>query len=328
MHISSKLTMFSATIFALLAFAGNSVLCRLALLPAELPSAGNDQVLLATGSQAIDATSFTVLRLLSGSIALFVFVTINNARLKRNLTAPNVNFSSLFTIRSWLASFCLFVYAATFSFAYISLPTGAGALLLFGCVQLTMIVSSIMAKESLNTQKYMGVCLAFLGLCLLMYFQGNTNSTKEATGLALDTSLITGFILMVVSGIAWAIYTLLGRASKDPIIDTYANFTKSLLFCGLLCFLYLMLPATVTSYGITLALLSGIVSSALGYAVWYYVLPQLSRILAGVIQLLVPVIAAFGGAIWAQEAITLPLIIAQIMVLGGIALVIINKRKS
>lgn len=325
-----------ATIFALLAFAGNSVLCRLALLPRalpetlsnKLPDASNGQVLsLAADLQAIDATSFTVLRLLSGCIALFVFVTIKKFSTKNNRALPAFSLTSFSKIRAWLAPFCLFVYAATFSFAYISLPTGAGALVLFGCVQLTMIVSSIMAKEALSIQKYMGVCVAFLGLCLLMYFQGNMASTNESNGLALDNALIVGFVLMAVSGIAWAIYTLLGRSSLNPIVDTYANFTMSLVFCVLLCLAYLMSPASLTTYGVTLALLSGVISSALGYAVWYYVLPQLSRIQAGVIQLLVPVIAAIGGLIWAQEAITIPLIIAQIMVLGGIALVIINKHK-
>lgn len=325
MHTQKKFTTFSATLFALLAFAGNSVLCRLALLPNTNTS---EVIPLASDIQAIDATSFTLLRLLSGSLALFVFMAIKHLGASNNLTSSILALRNLTSLRSWLAPFCLFVYAATFSFAYISLPTGAGALVLFGCVQLTMIVSSIMAKETLGLQKYMGVSLAFLGLCLLMYFQGSEQTAGNKTGLAIDNTLVIGFLLMIISGIAWAVYTLLGRSSVNPIADTYANFAKSLVFCIPLSTIYFLLPASATPYGVALALLSGVVSSAMGYAIWYFVLPQLSRIQAGVIQLLVPVIAALGGFIWAQEAITIPLVAAQIMVLGGIALVIVNKVKS
>ena len=338
----SKSITVLATLFALSAFAGNSVLCRLALLPnssltnESLPSDALGYAASISGPvQAIDATSFTVLRLLSGSIALLVFMMFHSTSSKAS--------KNLGSLKAWLAPFCLFIYAACFSFAYITLPTGAGALILFGCVQLTMIISSIMAKEVLSLQKYFGVMLAFLGLCLLMYFQSAPSAV--GTHVTASDSLITaaqsqqsqqtpsiliGFILMTISGVAWAVYTLLGRSSTDPITDTCWNFVKSLPFCAALCLLYLVSSASISAYGVSLALLSGIVTSAMGYAVWYYVLPQLSRIQAGVIQLLVPVIAAIGGFIWAQEAITLSLAVSQIMVLGGIALVIfnVNRRAS
>lgn len=309
-----------AILFALVAFAGNSVLCRLALLPSldSLNANATD-----TALQPIDATSFTILRLASGSIASLLIIWLKGERLSFTGFRAKKN-----AFRAWLAPFYLFIYAACFSFAYISLPTAAGALVLFACVQLTMIVSSILAKERLNLQKYCGIALAFIGLCVLMVFSDNAPTDSTVEGLSLSANIIIGFLLMILSGIAWGMYTLVGRVSVKPVVDTSTNFVMSLPFCLLLSIVYLFLPASVSFYGGILAITSGVVTSAMGYAIWYYVLPQLTRVSAGVIQLLVPIIAAIGGLIWAQEPLGLTLILAQMLVLGGIALVMMNVKRQ
>jgi drug/metabolite transporter (DMT)-like permease len=219
--------------------------------------------------------------------------------------------------KKWIASAMLFVYAVGFSFAYIALDTGVGALVLFGTVQLTMIAVSIYKQEQLPWHHIVGIALAFCGLWFLIYSQLDW----QATNLSL-----LGFVFMVFAGMAWGGYTLLGRGSTSPFIDTSANFMLSVLFCIPLLAVYLFMPAAISADGFWLAVSSGVITSAFGYAIWYVALPSLSRVQAGVVQLLVPIIAAVGGAIWVGEAITLPLIIAQTMVLGGIAMVMIKAR--
>lgn len=290
---------FSTTLFALFAFAANSVLCRLAL--------GNGQ---------IDATSFTIVRLVSGALALMAIFWIGG-RVNRsnNMFSRWRVFQSI--RKKWIAAVMLFVYAAGFSFAYIALDTGVGALVLFGTVQLTMIAVSIYKQERLPCHHVAGIILAFCGLCFLIYSQFDWRSAKLS---------LLGFVFMIFAGIAWGGYTLLGRGSTSPFIDTSANFMLSVFFCIPLLAVYMFLPATLSINGFWLAVSSGVVTSAFGYAIWYVALPSLSRVQAGVVQLLVPIIAAVGGVIWVGEAITLPLIIAQIMVLGGIAMVMIKAR--
>lgn len=272
----------SCTVFALFAFAGNSILCRLAL-----------------GDGAIDAASFTAVRLLSGIImlGLILFVTRN-----KKVSASK---------GSWLASIMLFLYAVTFSFAYISLDTGTGALILFAAVQLTMIFASLVLGNRLHSFEWLGVLIAFSGFVYLII-------------PGLTTPSLTGFVLMTISGIAWGIYSLKGRGSINPISDTSYNFLRTLPFV-----LLLLIPvfgdAHLSQTGIILAILSGAITSGIGYALWYMALRGLSVIQAAVVQLLVPIIAALGGVLFANEVISLRLVLSSLMVLGGILIVVIGR---
>ncbi len=269
------------TALALTAFAANSVLCRLAL-----------------GDRTIDASSFTVVRLLSGAIVLFLIIKIKNK-------------SGMLTKGSWSASLMLFLYAITFSFAYITLDTGTGALILFGSVQITMILLSILSGSRLHITEWLGVVISFLGF-LYLVLPGVT------------TPSLPGFILMTVAGIAWGIYTLKGRGSTSPVIDTAYNFLRTIPFVSILAVLTFN-QMSYSSTGILLAILSGAIASGIGYAIWYSALRGLSTAQAAVVQLLVPVIAALGGVIFVSEAITLRLTLSAILILGGILLVVLGR---
>lgn len=273
------------TTFALIAFAANSVLCRMAL-----------------GEQSIDATSFTVLRLLSGALVLFLILNFRRTENKR------------FSKGSWFASAMLFVYAITFSFAYITLDTGTGALVLFGAVQLTMIVASLVSGNRLHLTEWIGVAIAFIGFVYLVLPEVSTPS-------------IEGFLLMTLAGIAWGLYTLKGKNSKNPLADTAYNFIRTIPAVAVL-----VIAALYNSHysveGVILAVLSGAIASGVGYTIWYMALPALSTMQAAVVQLLVPVIAALGGVIFVHEPITLGLVIAALLILGGILLVVRANTKS
>lgn len=270
------------TVLALIAFAANSVLCRLAL-----------------GNEAIDASSFTSIRLLSGAITLFILLSLqgNNKAVSSN--------------GSWAASFALFLYAITFSYAYLSLDTGTGALILFGSVQITMIILSFMAGTRLHLIEWSGVLLAFTGFVYLIFPNITTPS-------------LNGFILMTVSGISWGIYTLKGRNSKNPLMDTTYNFVRSIPFIAVLV-VFTMQNASYSTEGIILALVSGAITSGVGYTVWYIALGGLSSTQAAVIQLSVPVIAAIGGVLFVSEVITIRLVISATVVLSGILMVVLGK---
>lgn len=270
------------TCLALLAFAGNSILCRLAL-----------------GNNVIDAASFTVIRLLSGIIVLLVifYLTRNN----RESTSKG----------SWAASSMLFLYAITFSFAYISLETGIGALILFGSVQITMILASLISGNRLHYTEWIGVVIAFSGFVYLVL-------------PGLTTPSLMGFILMTVAGIAWGIYTLLGRGSNNPFSDTAHNFLRTLPFVAVLIAITFQ-DSNLSQEGILLAALSGGIASGIGYTVWYIALGGISISQAAVVQLLVPVIAAVGGVLFVNELISLRLVLSSVMVLGGILIVVLGR---
>ena len=269
---------------ALIAFAANSVLCRLAL-----------------GGSAIDASTFTIVRLLSGVIVLTVIL---------NISKINSN-SSPSTKGSWPASIALFLYAITFSFAYVTLETATGALILFGSVQITMILLSIFSGNRLHISEWVGMAIAFAGFVYLV-LPGVT------------TPSVIGFFLMTVSGIAWGVYTLKGRGSKSPIMDTAYNFLRTLPFVIILAIIT-MKYAHYSSEGILLAALSGGIASGIGYMIWYIALSGLSVTQAAVLQLLVPVIAAVGGIIFVSESISLRLAVSSTMILGGILMVVLGR---
>lgn len=273
------------TSLALTAFAGNSVLCRLAL-----------------GDGQIDAGSFTWIRLLSGIIVLALM--LGTARPAKESTDNG----------SWCAATALFVYAATFSYAYITLDTGVGALILFGTVQLTMIVAGVLRGQRLAMLEWLGLGLAFAGLVYLV-------------SPSLNTPSLAGFVLMLASGVAWGVYTLAGAGSANPLRATSFNFFRTAPFAGLIMIVSIA-SSELTLYGVMLAMASGGITSALGYTLWYQALRSLSSIQAGVVQLLVPVIAAFGGVLFVGEFVTWPLVIASLLILGGVCLVLIARSKT
>ncbi len=279
-HVVIKTITF--TMIALVAFAANSVLCRLAL-----------------GEKTIDASSFTAIRLLSGAIVLLGILQFSG----------NKNNSS--TKGCWLATIMLFLYAASFSFAYITLDTGTGALILFGAVQSTMILLSLISGNKLHVTEWMGITIAFIGFVYLVL-----------PGVSAPS--MTGFSLMTMAGIAWGIYTLKGRSSANPLADTTYNFARSIPLVLILAVLTIQ-TAHISSKGIVLAMVSGGITSGMGYTIWYFALGGLSATQAAVVQLCVPVIAAFGGVLFVSEKINLRLILSALLILGGILVVILGK---
>jgi len=271
------------TTLALIAFAANSVLCRLAL-----------------GGEAIDAAGFTCIRLLSGAIVLLCILKWGG----------NKNRSS--TKGSWSAAFMLFLYAVTFSFAYLTLNTGTGALILFGSVQITMILRSHLSGTRLLLMEWVGVVVAFSGIVYLV-LPGVTAPS------------LTGFSLMTLAGIAWGLYSLKGRGSTNPLSDTSDNFLRSIPFVIVLG-LFFFHDAHITRQGIILAAISGSITSGIGYTLWYIALRGLSATQAAVVQLSVPVIAGFGGVVFVSEQISLRLTLSALLTLGGILMVILGRN--
>ena len=271
------------TSLALIAFAGNSVLCRLAL-----------------AEQTIDAGSFTWIRLLSGVLVLALILALSR------------NAGRATSKGSWTGGLSLFVYAVAFSYAYISLDTGTGALILFGSVQITMIIAGLWAGERLNSMQCLGVLLAFAGLVYLIFPSVSTPS-------------LFGFVLMAAAGIAWGVYSMMGKRSTAPLSDTAYNFYRTIPFVIVLAILSFE-GSHVTRKGVVLAILSGGLTSGVGYAIWYRALEGLSSVQAAVWQLLVPIIAAFGGVLFTSELLSLNLVVSAALVLGGILIVILTKH--
>jgi drug/metabolite transporter (DMT)-like permease len=294
--INTPLKTLLLTSLALIAFAANSVLCRLAL-----------------GEGAIDAAGFTIVRMVSAVLVLFILVTVMKNVNRKASSSSSSSSSMLVSKGSWTASIMLFVYAVAFSFAYQSLGTGTGALILFGAVQITMLVVSVVTGTRLRLLEWVGIAGAFSGFVYLVLPQVSTPS-------------LTGFILMALSGVAWGFYSVLGRNSKNPLMDTHYNFLRSLVFVlVLLVFSFQGLHTTFN--GVLYAVLSGGIMSALGYTFWYMALKRLAATHAAVVQLLVPVVAAIGGVIFVSEDITMRLMISGAMILGGILLVVLAKPK-
>jgi len=267
---------------ALIAFAANSVLCRLAL-----------------GEETIDASGFTIIRLLSGAIVLLVIISFNR------------NKSDTAEKGSWYSGLMLFIYAVTFSFAYVTLDTATGALILFGSVQTTIILLSLLSGNRLHISEWAGVIMAFIGFVYLILPSVTTPS-------------VIGFILMSVSGAAWGVYTLKGRSSKNALMDTTFNFLRTIPLIIILA-IFTIWNIHLSPKGILLAALSGGIASGIGYTLWYISLGGLSATQAAVLQLLVPIIAAFGGVIFISEVITLRLTISAIIILGGISIVVLGR---
>lgn len=268
------------TALAMLAFAGNSLLCRLALR-----------------DTAIDAASFTGMRILAGALTLWLLLRMRQGRAAGN----------------WYGAVALFVYAAGFSFAYLQLDAGVGALLLFGAVQLGMLLYGLWRGERLGRWASLGLLLALAGLAALLL----PGADAPAPGAA---------ALMLLAGLAWAAYSLLGRGGADPLATTAGNFIRAIPL-ALLLSLFLLARSQPDPLGLVYALLSGALTSGLGYAIWYSALRGLGALQAATVQLSVPILAALAGALLLGEALSLRLGLAALAVLGGIALVLGTERR-
>jgi len=266
----------------MVAFASNSLLCRLALK-----------------HTSIDAASFTFIRIFSGAAALLLIMRVGNTAWK---FAGN-----------WTSALALFVYAAAFSFAYNSLSAGTGALLLFGAVQATMILWGLRKGECLHVRQLVGLALALGGLVVLL-FPG------------LSAPPLRGSILMLGAGLAWGIYSLLGKTVGDPAGATTGNFVRAVPLAAMVS-IVLYRSANLDCAGIGYAALSGAIASGLGYVIWYTALPALRPANAATVQLSVPVLAAAGGILLLGEPLTLRFLSASIAVLGGIALVVMTPSQ-
>ena len=273
-----------ATSGAMVAFAANSLLARLAL-----------------GDGAADAATYTSIRLASGAVALaLIAAVLRQHRTLRELPG------------NWLSAFALFAYAATFSYAYLELAAATGALILFASVQATMISWGIVRGDRPTSLQAVGFVVAFGAFVYLLL-----------PGWRMPDPLGTG--LMVLSGVAWGIYSLRGRGLADPLAETAGNFVRSVPFCLLLAPLAWQ-ETTITPAGGGLALLSGVVASGMGYAVWYHVVPQLGAMRAALVQLTVPAIAAAGAIALLAEPLTLRFVVSSLCILGGVALGIAAGR--
>lgn len=279
----TSVKIFLLTALAMVAFAGNSLLCRQALK-----------------QTTIDAATFTFVRIVSGAVCLWIIVQLR----KRSVVKAG----------SWPSALALFGYAALFSFAYLRLTAGTGALLLFGAVQATMIFWALRKGEQLRGLQVAGLFLAIAGLVTLV-FPG------------LSAPPLSAAALMLGAGIAWGIYSLRGKGSGDPLRATAGNFLRAVPMAVLLSVVMLR-SASLDPAGICYAVISGALASGVGYAIWYTALPALKASAAATVQLSVPVLAAAGGIAFLSEPITLRFVLASIAVLGGIALVIVERRAA
>ena len=274
---------FILTSLAMVAFAANSLFCRLALR-----------------RLTIDAATFSSIRIISGAVALGLILTI-----RRSTTGD---------MGSWLSAAALFAYVAAFSFAYNTLSAGTGALLLFAAVQSTMIIWGLSKGERLHFQQWTGLMLAFAGLVLLML-------------PGLSTPPLAGSVLMLSAGVAWGVYSLRGTKSRDPVGSTAGNFIRAVPLTLLLSVVSLHLTHA-DAVGVTYAIISGAITSGLGYVIWYAAITGLTATAAATVQLSAPVLAAIGGILFLNEALTIRFVVASLAVLGGIALVVVPRSNA
>ncbi|WP_286939494.1 DMT family transporter [Achromobacter sp. UBA4530] len=277
------LRLFALTLSAMLAFAGNSLLCRLALK-----------------QTAIDPTTFVVIRVVSGALMLWLVLALR--RQSERLEG------------SWAGALALLAYALAFSFAYTHIPAGTGALLLFGAIQISMILYGLAIGERLAPLQCVGMALAIAGLVALML--PGTDAPPVFYGF-----------LMILSGVAWSIYSLLGRGARNPVAATAGNFIRAApVALALLLAQFVMSHVRLDAAGAAYAVASGALTSGLGYILWYAALKRLNVTRAATVQLSVPVLAALGGTLFLNEPLTVLLVAASALVLAGVSLVILNKR--
>lgn len=276
---------FILTAIAMFAFAGNSLLCRLAL-----------------AEETIDAGSFTLIRLVSGAITLGIILLFRAGNFKK--TYPGLKFTLL-------AGTALFSYAVLFSFAYINLAAGTGALLLFGAVQLTLLALHWWQGQHFRGLELIGIFCSIGGFLWLMLPSASQPDLFSA-------------MLMLTSGFAWAMFTALGKSIYSPVSGISWGFISASLL-AILCTPWMLSNATVSAEGITLAAASGSIASAMGYVLWYRVLKQLNLLQASISQLSVPVITLVLGVGLLNEVISMREVASSAIILGGIALVFISR---
>ena len=271
---------------SLLFLSANSILCRMAI-----------------STQNIDAFSFTILRIFSGTILLLIIYFYKNRTLNFDMK------------KNWLSSFMLFLYAICFSYSYVNMFAGIGTLILFAVVQLSMILIAIFYKESFSINKILGIIVAFAGLVYLLY-------PKEDFSI----SFFHAF-LMIISGIAWAIYTVIGKSSTNTLLNTTDNFFKASIFVVLFTIFFID-SLKLDFYTSILAISSGAITSALGYLIWYEILPKMQIITASVLQLIVPVLAIFLSVIILDEVLSFELLISTFIILFGIFIALFRKKSK
>lgn len=288
------------TLLSMIAFAANAVICRWAL-----------------DHQLIDPVSFTSLRLGSAAFSLFLIMTgYRWYQSKKMAEASIAKSSEKVSHGSWYAAIILFIYAITFSYGYVAISTATGALILASIVQLTMLGYAVRQGDKLHKAEWIGVALALIGLLYLVYPK-------------LTTPSWWGLVMVAISAYTWALYTLNGRKSLNPLADTASNFYRTLPMITIASLLALMFTEQIllTPKGVLLAVISGGVTTGLGYILWYSALPRISSSLASATQLLVPLLAAFGAAWIIAEPITLHFMLAATAMIGGLALVLHGRNQ-
>ncbi len=271
------------TTLALVGFAANSILCRGAL-----------------GGLRIDAASFSLVRLASGAATLAILHALVAGSVKR----PS---------GSWVSALLLLLYAVPFSFAYNTLGTATGALILFGAVQATMLIAALVTGERPHRLQWLGLVVAALGLVYLML-------------PGLEAPEPVGSVLMALAGVAWGFYSLRGRGSDDPLADTAGNFIRSVPMVALVS-LASLADFHISPAGGTLAVASGALASGVGYSIWYAALRGLTATMAATVQLSVPIIAAVGGVLFMAEGITERLVLSSVLILGGVGMASLSGRR-
>lgn len=274
-----------SAIIAMVAFALNSLFARAALIGSE-----------------IDPASYTSIRLLSGALMLVILFSITT----KQISIPK-------NCGSWLSAMSLFVYASFFSFAYLSLDTGFGAMLLFATVQATMIGWGIYQGERPRLITWLGNIVALIGFFILVSPGSVAGSNRG------------GMVLMIISGIAWGIYSLRGKKANDPLGVTTANFIYCIPLAALLALIFFT-KLEVAPKGLLLACVSGAITSGLGYAIWYTALRGLTATNGAIIQLTAPVIAALTGVMFLGETLSAPILLGGGLILAGVATAILAKR--
>lgn len=272
----------------MIAFASNSLLCRAALK-----------------QTSIDAASFTFVRVFSGAVVLWL--VMNLRRMIRTTRSGGVG-------GNWISALALLLYAAGFSFAYVAVAAGTGALLLFGAVQATMILWGLHKGERLRAIQILGLIVAMTGLVVLLF-----------PGLSAPPLL--GSILMLGAGVAWGVYSLRGKREKNAVTATTGNFVRAVPFAAALSLIFLRW-LDLDLAGVIYAIISGAVTSGFSYVIWYSVLPSLKTASAATVQLSVPVLVAAGGILLLGEPLTLRYLLASVTILGGIALVVLEKHRA
>ena len=279
-----RLRAIALIVAAMMAFAANSILCRLAL-----------------AHSSIDPASFTLIRIGSGAVALWIILGVG--RKVRSVGG------------SWRGAFALFAYAGAFSWAYVSLSASTGALLLFGAVQATMVMTDLVRGDGLTAPQWLGFLLSLTGVAALL-----------APGASAPP--LAGALLMITAGVAWGAYSLLGRGAADPLVATAGNFLRALPMAAVAFAAASMAGTYQAPDGVLYAVLSGAVASGVGYAIWYAALPSLSPAQGASVQLSVPVITALAGTLALGEGISVRLALTSLAILGGIGLVIASRPRE